>query len=651
MYFIKQLLKKLSFLSHVMILLAAATGIANSTFAQQQWRAVGKLGFSDGQIQHTNIAIDRNNIPYAVFSDNGVGGFAYDGKVMKYDGSKWVTIGHFPQTQYMAIAIDASNNPYVVFADGAVGNKATVMKYNGSTWSVVGWQGISALNVYHNDITIDKNNNPLITHLDDGFKSEVTALRYSGGWGEIGIPSYSAAYWPIFNHIAVDGNNVPYVTFTDRNNGNKATVIRYSAGKWSLVGPNGISAGLAQYTDIAIDGNNVPYVVYADSDSSYRAFVKKYDGTQWVTVGGAAATTNRAHETRIAIDGNNVPYIVYSDWGDTAKTKVMTYDGSKWVNVGLPGNTASVGATNYTSIAIDGNNIPYILYLDYSESQKATVMKYGCISPTQAQLCGVLTDPSTAKNIILWDTTGVQHADSYRIFREDTVGYQQIGSVSASVIGMYIDMSATPSKQSYKYKIAVVDSCGVGTPLSASTAQQTIHLGFYSTGDNRSNLVWNAYTGVSSPSYNVLRSVDGSAYTGIGTVTTTGYTDTNPPASGNVTYRVEVAAPGCISGMGYSSITSNVAAAWAVNIPGLELANDIIIIPNPAHDYVTISFTSSTLATEVNILNATGQVVYKQQVPPATNSLTVPLGEIPHGMYMVEVNTQSGKRVSKLVKR
>lgn len=631
----------------ILTLLIAGSCITNSAFAQQQWRVVGDLGISAGVIRDANIAIDRNNVPYVVFSDNGN---AYDGKVMKYDAAtdKWITIGNFPSAQYMSIAIDSTNTPVIVIADGSIGNKATVLKYNNGNWSVVGWSGLSALNVYHNDIAINSKNNILITHLDYGFMSEVTALIYDGGWREIGIPSFTA-YWPVFNNIAVDRNDVPYVIYTDRNNGNKATVIKYAAGKWGLVGPNGLSKGHSQNTDIAIDGNNVPYVIYSDLENGYRGTVKKFDGSNWVDVGDSVFSVGRVHQTRIVIDGNNVPYIVYSDWADTNKTKVMKFDGTQWVLVGA--SAASAGAADWTAIAIDKNNQPYVVYKDYTVGQKVTVMRFGCLPATQSQLCGVLTDTSTANNTILWDTTGVVNADSYHIYRDEGAGYKHIGSVSASALPKYIDASATPNMQSYKYKITVADSCGVETRLDSSIAHQSIHLSFFRTPDHDANLVWSAYEGIPTPSYIVMRSINGGPYTILDTVTTTGYTDNSMPLPGNVTYRVAIAVQGCLPGWGYNTITSNVATAWGTGIETQKYDNGIVIVPNPAQDYVRISFTEDTKATSIKLLNTTGQVVLIQQLTAGATNYSIPLNNIPNGIYIVEVKTDKGKLISKLVKQ
>src|SRR5690606_26913618 len=42
-----------------------------------------------------------------------------------------------------SLVLGADGNPFVVFQDGANGNKATVMRWNGSTWAHVGSAGFS----------------------------------------------------------------------------------------------------------------------------------------------------------------------------------------------------------------------------------------------------------------------------------------------------------------------------------------------------------------------------------------------------------------------------------------------------------------------------------------------------------------------------
>ena len=52
----------------------------------------------------------------------------------------------------------------------------------------------------------------------------------------------------------------------------------------------------------------------------------------------------------------------------------MKYDGTNWINIGNAG--FSQGAVEYTSLALDSSNTPYVSYQDDANNSKVTVMKY-----------------------------------------------------------------------------------------------------------------------------------------------------------------------------------------------------------------------------------------------------------------------------------
>ncbi len=94
----------------------------------------------------------------------------------------------------------------------------------------------------------------------------------------------------------------------------------------------------------------------------------------WQQVGAAGFSIYRANWTSLALDSNDTPYIAYSDEAKDFKASVMKFDGNNWVQVGSAG--FSPDWADWTSLALDGSGTPYIAYLDGGNSGKVSVMKF-----------------------------------------------------------------------------------------------------------------------------------------------------------------------------------------------------------------------------------------------------------------------------------
>ena len=100
-------------------------------FDNTNWVNVGSPGFSEGLIEYTSLAINKDNKLYVAFEDYGEEGKAV---LKKFDGSEWDIVGSdgFSSAEADFIDLDFSpdGQPCVVFEDYANAGKATVMKYD-----------------------------------------------------------------------------------------------------------------------------------------------------------------------------------------------------------------------------------------------------------------------------------------------------------------------------------------------------------------------------------------------------------------------------------------------------------------------------------------------------------------------------------------
>jgi hypothetical protein len=96
-------------------------------------------------------------------------------------------------------------------------------------------------------------------------------------------------------------------------------------------------------------------------------------GTGFEVVGTAGFSAGKVDFPSIAFNGT-VPYVVYVDLANSNKATVMKLNagGTGWEVVGTAGFSAE--SVVYTKLAFNGN-IPYVVYRDNGNSGEATVMK------------------------------------------------------------------------------------------------------------------------------------------------------------------------------------------------------------------------------------------------------------------------------------
>jgi hypothetical protein len=76
---------------------------------------------------------------------------------------------------------------------------------------------------------------------------------------------------------------------------------------------------------------------------------------------------------------------------------------------------------------------------------------------------------------------------------------------------------------------------------------------------------------------------------------------------------------------------------------GIEDAadSDLLVYPNPAHDWINVHLNGSAMMRTVNLFDAAGRCVY-QSGDVAVEKTAIPTNSLPSGLYMLRVQTDTG---------
>lgn len=173
-------------------------------------------------------------------------------------------------------------------------------------------------------------------------------------------------------------------------------------------------------------------------------------------------------------------------------------------------------------------------------------------------------------------------------------------------------------------------------------------------GNGSVQLNWTVSSDVSSSHYDVERSTDSINFTAIGNVaakTSTvqvGYTYTDAqPLSGNDYYRIkEVDSAGkyfysSIVRVNVTSVSQGTTALWQV-------------YPNPSYSYsgnTALHLLTNVNQLQLSLTDVSGRILYQYTAASATagQQFSIPLQNLGKGLYLLNVNTDKGKRTEKIM--
>jgi hypothetical protein len=197
------------------------------------------------------------------------------------------------------------------------------------------------------------------------------------------------------------------------------------------------------------------------------------------------------------------------------------------------------------------------------------------------------------------------------------------------------------------YWVVATNSVATALTLYSDTLSITslpiIFSSFTATSINKDVAInWQTATELNTSHFIIQHCTDGTSFTDIGTVKAIGsgansyeFTD-DKPTNGINYYRLQTVDKDGSSS--YSKVVS-------VNFGGKQ---SFSIIPNPARDFATISFSKTVDKATIAVYDITGKAVITQSVS-GTNAYKLNTQTLTNGVYVIKVKTDTGSYNEKLL--
>jgi len=600
------------------------------------------------------FTIDKSGTVYVGYSD-GIDGPA---TVKKLSGSSWVSVGTnsiIGSPHILTIKTDLNGTPYIAYDDIFMGYKSVVKKFDGSDWNTLGITGFSPSGADDLQVKIDAGNTPYVVY-EDVSNSKITVKKYnSGTWADVGTAGFSAggAFMP---SIDLGTTGLPYVVYQDAANGSKATVQKFDGTAWQTLGTAGFSAGMAYFTRIAVDANNMPYVVYQDVPDSYKATVKKFDGANWVTVGSDGFSAGKVEYTYIAIAADGTPYVAYADDGNAAKVTVKKFDGANWVTVGTEGFSAA--DVTDVSIVFDKNNIPYVAY-EYASGNISipTVKKFN--GTTWVDVGADISTTSGEGISLAFNAANVP----YVVYTDDVNNEKATVKKFDGTNWIVVGVAGFTAGEAYSTSIAIgsnnnpVVVYNMGDAFAKTIIESTLPLTLLefkgSLVNNDALLNWKTTGEENTKEFIVERSLDGHRFNSIGSVSSTNktgswqynFTDKNVKLSG---------APVVYYRLRQTDIDDHFTYSRIVTLLVDQQTSRVLLYPNPVNSETGITITvAKAEQIQMQLVNNAGRLLQAKQlyVSAGSTSISLDMSSLSKGIYFLTIKGSSVNKQITVVKQ
>ena len=314
------------------------------------WEQIGDKDDFPGLTGHNpglQLAVDSQDTLYFAYHEYYGGDIDSDVVVVKkYNGTEWESVGVTGKRMgSITIAFDNDDIPYIFYLEKLVqlGDRAGVIKYVDNHWIDVGGElpEDSFFDTDHRpQIHFDQNNTPYVIYHtvdnnnDNYFVLEIMKYGNDGWQTDISIPLIDMPFERGGIYFTFGPDHMLYALWHGWHRGGKVTVKRFKESAWETVGNpefasiefDTTSLSWGQRVRISFDSESIPYVSYLDADSGDKVTVMKLDGSTWSVVGEAGFSAGKADGILHVIDQAGNVYVLYADYTNDKRMTVMKYN-------------------------------------------------------------------------------------------------------------------------------------------------------------------------------------------------------------------------------------------------------------------------------------------------------------------------------------
>lgn len=575
--------------------------------------------------------LNRNNIARLIACDTIISISICSNDIYLLNGQTYSQPGQYTQTLTNEFGIDSvlllnltvnTNENVSISPNPAFGNAPLNVAFANQT------QNLSNYNFtwYFGDGTSQQSNAPFLSHTytQDGY-ADVTVVAENLTSGCTSTQTFN-------DMIFVIGG----VTCTHTAALNQSTALSGCVGDSLLLSCNTDPSFAYQW-----NRNGIP-VSGATSSSFYPTQSGSYTVTIYqnncpVTSAGISVSINPLPAVpTIASSGTITP----CSGGSMTLTAQSGFTNYLW-NTGSTSSSLVVSQSGNYSVTVTNTNV-------CSRTSNPFVVNASFMQPQQVCIVGM--DSLTNENKIIWEKPVTLGIDSFYVYKETNVSnvYAKIGGTDYTDLAILLDANSNPAVQAYRYKVSILDTCGVETNLG--DFHKTIHLTINQGIGGAWNLIWSHYEGLNFGSYKIYRGTDPTNISLLTTIQSNlnSYTDLTPP-TGPLYYQIEVVNPvNCDPtkiinyGVSRSNIVNN-------GLSGVQVIvnRNIVVYPNPTNSNITLEVSSELVGKMYLILDFSGRIILHGKI--SSNQEHIDLQHVARGAYYLSIDKSSS--VTKLIKQ